>query len=37
MEAIPSRDRPFVRTFIETQLFAVWCDQVIGTQVEGMR
>ncbi len=37
LESIPVRDRPFIKTFLETQLFAVWCDQVIGSQVEGAR
>ena len=33
VESAPSRDRAFVKAFVETQMFEVWCDQMIGDVV----
>ena len=35
LEAVPPADRAFVRSFIETQMFAVYSDTVISTSCEG--
>ncbi|KXZ46762.1 hypothetical protein GPECTOR_41g727 [Gonium pectorale] len=36
LEAVPPRDRPFVRQFLETQMFEVWSDELISAHFEGM-
>jgi hypothetical protein len=30
VESVPPRDRPFMRAFVETQMFSVHSDAVIG-------
>ncbi|GLC38217.1 hypothetical protein PLESTB_001086800 [Pleodorina starrii] len=35
MEVIPPKDKPFVRQFIETQMFSVWSDALISANFEG--
>eukprot|EP00955_Chlamydomonas_euryale_P100197 365268-Chlamydomonas_euryale.AAC.2 len=34
---VPASDRVFVNAFMETQMFSVWCDQVISAQIEKLR
>ncbi|EFJ52381.1 hypothetical protein VOLCADRAFT_103040 [Volvox carteri f. nagariensis] len=35
LEVIPPRDKPFVRQFVETQMFSVWSDALISANFEG--
>ncbi len=34
LEVVPGKDRPFVRQFVDTQMFAVWSDELISSNFE---
>ncbi|GAX83808.1 hypothetical protein CEUSTIGMA_g11233.t1 [Chlamydomonas eustigma] len=34
LETIPAKDRGFMKAFLETQMFSVWCDSSIGSNAE---
>lgn len=37
VDSFPPRDRPFMRQFAETQMFAVYCDAVLDGAAAGPR